>query len=97
MQLGVFNRGDTQEPGEVLALVEETVVNDNFDPNTLEYDIAMVKLAGPVQFTDHISPICLPHSDAGVINSEHLAWVTGWGEFILTCCVLMRLMFRKIK
>lgn len=82
MQLGVFNRGDTQERGEVLTLVEETVINDNFDPNTLEYDIAMLKLAEPVHFTDHIAPICLPRSDAGVINSEHMAWVTGWGMFV---------------
>ncbi|KAJ8347343.1 hypothetical protein SKAU_G00287440 [Synaphobranchus kaupii] len=42
-------------------------------------DVALVQLASPVQWTDHIQPICLP--DANVqFPSGTRCYVTGWGH-----------------
>uniref|UniRef100_H9GC50 Peptidase S1 domain-containing protein n=1 Tax=Anolis carolinensis TaxID=28377 RepID=H9GC50_ANOCA len=42
-------------------------------------DIALVKLASPVNFTDYILPICLPDASTQ-FPSDSYCWVTGWGK-----------------
>lgn len=47
-----------------------------------EHDIALIRLARPVQFSDFIRPICLPLGDQ-FKNKEYkdgLAEVVGWGK-----------------
>lgn len=39
--------------------VEELVVHPEFNDN-LEHDIALIRLAEPIDFTPYIKPICLP-------------------------------------
>jgi trypsin len=44
---------------------------------TNDYDIALIKLSSPVQFTNTVSPICLPSTDLSFAGRK--AMVTGWG------------------
>eukprot|EP00058_Branchiostoma_floridae_P028489 XP_002613980.1 hypothetical protein BRAFLDRAFT_118458 [Branchiostoma floridae] len=63
-------------------MVEEIIVHPNFNGETYESDIALLKLSGPeVTFTEHILPICLPEVlDARrLVRSGQIGTVTGWG------------------
>uniref|UniRef100_A0A2K5ZBF9 pancreatic elastase II n=1 Tax=Mandrillus leucophaeus TaxID=9568 RepID=A0A2K5ZBF9_MANLE len=59
------------ESGSLAVSVSKTVVHPNWNSNQVSkgYDIALVKLADPVSFTDKIQLACLPP-----------AGVTGWGR-----------------
>ncbi|XP_078488867.1 plasminogen-like isoform X3 [Ciona intestinalis] len=52
---------------------EETIVgfssvhiHENYNDNTLDNDIALLKVAEPLVFNDHVKPVCLPEYNAGV-------------------------------
>jgi secreted trypsin-like serine protease len=79
VKLGVFNEALNNEKGEILAKVSEVHLNPKFDDQTIQYDISLLKLDKPVNYTANISPVCLPLTDTHVINSSEIAWVTGWG------------------
>jgi len=79
IKLGVYDEAKSGEPGEVISMVEEVHYHPKYNPSTVEWDISLLKLKNPVNFTDHISPVCLPLDDSHVINSNDMAWVTGWG------------------
>ncbi len=62
-------------------LVSEVIVNDLYDSNTLENDIALLRLSEPVNFTN-AQPIKLVSANdaaAGVTDPGVLSWVTGYG------------------
>ena len=45
----------------------------------LDNDIALIRLAGEVVYTDYISPACLPGENEDVaVNTS--CWITGWGD-----------------
>ncbi len=44
----------------------------------LDNDIMLLKLAEPVNFTDAISPVCLPEQDEEFAGGRH-AYAAGWG------------------
>jgi len=52
--------------------------NENYDPNIMVNDIAVVVLANPIKFTSAIQPICLP-SPGFVVPDGTVATVAGWG------------------
>jgi len=43
------------------------------------YDIALIRLATPLTYSDHIRPVCLPSADSTQTVPPNMAWVTGWG------------------
>ncbi|KAL7373037.1 hypothetical protein ABVT39_026157 [Epinephelus coioides] len=65
-------------PNEVSRNVAEIVLHPDYDSNTFNNDIALLRLSSPVTFTDYIRPVCLAASDS-VFNSGTDSWVTGWG------------------
>ncbi|KAG8008618.1 Serine protease 27, partial [Nibea albiflora] len=65
-------------PNEVSRSVAVIVLHPNYDDNTNNNDIALLRLSSPVQFTDYIRPVCLAASDS-VFNNGTDSWVTGWG------------------
>jgi len=79
VKLGVFDRSSTNESGMVVAEIEKIYLHPNFSMSTIEWDISLLKLKKPLSFTDHIQPVCVPKSDAGVIAKNNSCWVTGWG------------------
>ncbi|XP_064424762.1 transmembrane protease serine 5-like [Latimeria chalumnae] len=66
------------EPDHIGYPVETIIYNQNYDDRSHDYDIALMKLKSPLNFTDIIRPVCLPG-----INQEFpggtQCWISGWG------------------
>jgi len=60
IKFGVFNQWKDNEEGEKILKLSEIHVHPKYAGGVAPYDIAVLKLAQPIEFTDHISPICLP-------------------------------------
>merc|ERR1712048_54839 len=66
--------------------VELIIPHDGWDAETLENDIAMLKLRTPIKFTRTVQPACLPTSqeDAPVVdpekNQNFKCYISGWGK-----------------
>ncbi|XP_036391204.1 uncharacterized protein LOC118782065 [Megalops cyprinoides] len=76
-----LGRQDQQgsSPNEVSRSVAEIIRHPDYDSNTFDNDIALVKLASPVNFTDFIRPVCLAASNSSFYNGTE-SWITGWGN-----------------
>ncbi|KAI4499081.1 hypothetical protein M0802_005947 [Mischocyttarus mexicanus] len=77
--LGIHDVSD-QDDGYVVA-IRKTILHENFTSKAIydTNDIALIKLQEPVEYEDHVQPICLPDKD--VDYSGKTAKVTGWGTF----------------
>ncbi|KAF5274825.1 hypothetical protein FQR65_LT00408 [Abscondita terminalis] len=58
--------------------VKKVIVHRKYDAATFENDLALLELEHPVQFDEHIVPICLPREDEDFTG--RMATVTGWGR-----------------
>ncbi|OQR75377.1 serine proteinase stubble-like [Tropilaelaps mercedesae] len=79
VRLGEHNIRDTTEryPHEEYT-VRRKIVNEGFDRRNFVNDIALLELAQPVIYREHIIPICLP--EKGTNFTGELATVAGWGR-----------------
>ena len=57
----------------------QIIMHPNYNTQTLDNDIALVKLSHPVTFNgdNKIAPICMPKSGMSFVDQP--ATVTGWG------------------
>ncbi len=46
--------------------VEKIIYHPNYQRNTIDSDIALMKLATPVKFDKYVKPVCLPQQGANV-------------------------------
>ncbi|XP_072024525.1 ovochymase-like [Amphiura filiformis] len=79
--LGEHSR--TEDDGtEVKVGVETVVINPNFDVNTYDSDIALIKFRQPITYTDYISPLCLPNEiqEQALVIPGKEGVITGWGR-----------------
>ena len=53
-------------------------VHPRYNPKTVDYDIALLKLSRPVKFTKYIRPACVPSSSFKEKAGAN-AFVSGWG------------------
>uniref|UniRef100_A0A3Q0R4N6 Peptidase S1 domain-containing protein n=1 Tax=Amphilophus citrinellus TaxID=61819 RepID=A0A3Q0R4N6_AMPCI len=58
--------------------VERIVYHTRYRPKGLDYDIALMKLAKPLQVNGSVQPICLP-SHGEEFKEGTLCWISGWG------------------
>ena len=59
--------------------VSEIFVHPKFDRNTVDNDIALLKLRTPLKMNKFVSPICLPKPDEKMkVNSK--GTILGWGK-----------------
>lgn len=77
LKLGCHDQNKKSE-GEQLVEVDDVVYHDGFDDVTMNNDIAVMKLARPVPFSDTIRPVCLPKPGQFFQHGTH-AIVAGWG------------------
>ena len=63
-------------------LFEEIIIHPNYEEGTSYFDVALVKLAWPLNFNDRISPICLPSEAVQDTNNRlhQSVSVAGWGR-----------------
>ncbi|XP_036004606.1 serine protease 33 [Fundulus heteroclitus] len=66
-------------PNEVLRTVEQIIVHPEYNGDTNDNDIALMKLSSAVNFSAYISPVCLAASDSTFYSGVD-SWVTGWGN-----------------
>jgi len=60
-------------------MVSQIINHQEYNDNTYENDISLVKLAGEVPYSDYIQPACLPSQGSEIpVGTE--CWITGWGE-----------------
>ncbi|KAJ7990382.1 hypothetical protein DPEC_G00299710 [Dallia pectoralis] len=62
-------------------LVKKIIVNENYDNQTNDQDIAMLKLSSPVNFSYAVQPACLPAFDQTFPNGTK-CWTSGFGTTI---------------
>ncbi|KAM7420562.1 hypothetical protein PAMA_015003 [Pampus argenteus] len=62
-----------------LRQVKRIIGHPNYNQLTTDYDIALLELTEPLEFTSTIQPICLP-SSSHIFPAGMSCWVTGWGQ-----------------
>lgn len=78
MILGDHDQFITTETPAIMRAVTAIVRHRNFDSNTYNHDIALLRLRKKVPFTKTISPICLPKEKTDPAGK--VATVIGWGR-----------------
>ena len=68
------HRQDVFEPFEASHSVRSIVIHEDY--LNFENDIALLELASPISFNNHVIPICLPRVD---VEPGVLCATTGWG------------------
>ena len=84
-----FGDHDTtlNEDSQVMLEAAEIITHENFDPESFDRDIALIRLKQPLpQFTDYIRPICLPPGwlARSLFTPGNEGRVTGWGQITET-------------
>uniref|UniRef100_A0A8I3MFK5 Uncharacterized protein n=2 Tax=Canis lupus familiaris TaxID=9615 RepID=A0A8I3MFK5_CANLF len=77
--LGKNNLVVEDEEGSVFANVESIVVHEKWNSFLVRNDIALIKLAEPVQLSDTIKVACLPEAGS-LLPQDYPCYVTGWGR-----------------
>ena len=56
--------------------IERIIIHDDYDTDTLDNDIALLKLKTPIKYNSRVQPVCLSSSH---LPADTECWVTGWG------------------
>ncbi|KAH8311007.1 hypothetical protein KR044_003848 [Drosophila immigrans] len=74
------NTLDLVSTGEQRQVISVTIHEDYTPANFTDADIALLRMASPVSFSDFIKPICLWNENYRLqLPSGHLSYVAGWG------------------
>ncbi|KAM4619777.1 transmembrane protease serine 2 [Polymixia lowei] len=58
--------------------VSRIISHENYDTDTQDNDIALMRLETPLTFSRTVKPVCLPNVGVN-LSPERQAWITGWG------------------
>ncbi|NWJ09372.1 OVCH2 protein, partial [Crypturellus undulatus] len=58
--------------------VKELIIHPSFNESTMDCDIALLRLAKPLEFNHHVRPACLP-AGGEALQPSRVCVVTGWG------------------
>ncbi|XP_030855970.1 low-density lipoprotein receptor-related protein 5-like [Strongylocentrotus purpuratus] len=73
----------TSEDHQVIAEVDQIIQHEDFDEESFDKDIALIRLKQPfAEFTDYIRPICIPPAWLAkmLLQPDMMGRVTGWGQ-----------------
>ncbi|XP_063797834.1 transmembrane protease serine 5-like [Pseudophryne corroboree] len=59
--------------------VEKIIYHQKYDDRSHDYDIALMKLEKPLNYSDSIRPVCLPQYDQDLPAGSE-CWISGWGH-----------------
>ncbi|XP_072342598.1 transmembrane protease serine 5-like isoform X2 [Scyliorhinus torazame] len=59
--------------------VEKIIYNRNYDSDSHDYDIALMKLKKPIEFSNTVRAVCLPEYNQQVTPGKQ-CWISGWGH-----------------
>ncbi|TRY95445.1 hypothetical protein DNTS_032473 [Danionella cerebrum] len=82
VRLGDYDRYKT-EGSEITLPVKRAITHPDYNPITVDNDIALLRLAAPATFTTYILPACLPSTDLAermLHRNGTVTVVTGWGK-----------------
>lgn len=72
-------RSGSKEPGFQQFLAKQIIMHDQYDPNVIYADIALVKVSGNFKITEYVKPACLPENNF-TPQDDAVCAITGWGE-----------------
>ncbi|XP_024945953.1 transmembrane protease serine 9 [Cephus cinctus] len=76
--LGDYDQYVNTDGVAVMRAVSSVIRHRNFDTNSYNHDVALLKLRKPVKFTKTIKPVCLPQYGTDPAGKE--GTVVGWGR-----------------
>ncbi|CAJ0944830.1 unnamed protein product [Ranitomeya imitator] len=59
--------------------VEKIIYHQKYDDRSHDYDIALMKLEKPLNYSDSVRPVCLPQYEQDIPAGSE-CWVSGWGH-----------------
>ncbi|XP_047114566.1 trypsin-1-like [Schistocerca piceifrons] len=77
--LGDHDQTSTTDTPAIMRAVSSVIRHRNFDENTWNHDIALLRLRKPVNFSKRIRPVCLPPKGGGD-PAGRTGTVVGWGR-----------------
>ncbi|CRK90423.1 CLUMA_CG004152, isoform A [Clunio marinus] len=83
IKAGEWRLGSDEEPKPFqIVRVQRIIFHPQYEPKTLEHDIALLYLENDIKYDTHIGPICLDESDTTSSTSSDCV-TTGWGKEVL--------------
>ena len=83
-----LNVSSSSEPYQILSITQ-IIKHIYYDPNTFSNDIALLRLASPINITNENSkPICLPTNDSVQPTDNINMVVVGWGVTSMSSTIL---------
>jgi elastase-2 len=79
VHLGVHTLDKLNETGRLMLKTNVFHKHENFNPSTLQHDLALIKLPYQILFTKYIQPVRLPVNLLGTLDGINTI-VTGWGK-----------------
>ena len=73
---------DVDNSGETRISAARWISHPQYNEDTINNDIALIKLRTPVQFSDRIKPVCLPHGRQAIVGTS--GFTTGWVIICIT-------------
>uniref|UniRef100_A0A8C6TIP4 Peptidase S1 domain-containing protein n=1 Tax=Neogobius melanostomus TaxID=47308 RepID=A0A8C6TIP4_9GOBI len=74
-----YRSQENANANEVRRTIVEVINHESYDDSTNDNDIALLKMASTVTFTNYIRPVCLAASGS-TFHAGTDSWVTGWGD-----------------
>ncbi|NXC15057.1 TMPS2 protease, partial [Corythaeola cristata] len=58
--------------------VQQIISHPDYDTDSKDYDVALMKLQTALSFTDTVQPVCLPNPGM-MFQPNQECWISGWG------------------